>query len=254
MEPQEELAHAQAAEEIKSNTPKTCFIIMPISNHPDYEDGHFKRVYDYLIKPACEKAGYEPMRADDEIKTDHITLTILKQIVNADMAICDMSTRNPNVFYELGMRQAFNKKTVLIKDNSTAIPFDIQDLRTLTYDKNLRIDNVNKSIEEIAKAIQETDSMKPDEINSMIQLLGIKEAKLSTTHEMNQDTSLIMREIRNLSTAVKEMKKNVSNQQVGLVYPWDNSQTCENIFEKYGLQSPDDNILSLLGRSGKHQL
>ena len=37
---------------------KTCFVIMPISDVDGYEKGHFIRVYDYLIKPACEIAGY----------------------------------------------------------------------------------------------------------------------------------------------------------------------------------------------------
>lgn len=45
------------AEETVSNTPKICFVIMPISNNKDYDDNHFTRVYKYLIKPACEKAG-----------------------------------------------------------------------------------------------------------------------------------------------------------------------------------------------------
>lgn len=197
--------------EVVSNTPKTCFVIMPISNHPDYDNDHFTRVYNYLIKPACESAGYKPVRADDSIKTDHITITILQQIIGADIAICDMSSRNANVFYELGMRQAFNKKTVLIRDASTAIPFDIQDLRTLEYDKNLRVDNIKKSIDEISKAIKETENMTDEEINSMIQLLGIKSAKVEKSHEMSTDTSLIMNEIKSLANAVKDVKQEVKS-------------------------------------------
>ncbi|EKA1852768.1 hypothetical protein OJ393_004804, partial [Salmonella enterica] len=43
---------------------KTCFAIMPIADHPDYDNGHFGRVYNHLIKPACEKAGFKVVRAD----------------------------------------------------------------------------------------------------------------------------------------------------------------------------------------------
>ena len=46
---------------------QTCFVIMPISDVPGYDQGHFARVYEYLIKPAIIQAGYEPIRSDDTI-------------------------------------------------------------------------------------------------------------------------------------------------------------------------------------------
>lgn len=192
--------------EIKSNVQKKCFVIMPISDHPDYENNHFTRVYEYMIKPACEKAGYKAVRADDDLKTDHITISILKQIVESDMAICDMSSRNPNVFYELGMRQAFNMRTVLIRDNSTTIPFDIQDLRALEYDKNLRIDNIQTSIEEIATTIKETEMMEPNEVNSLISLIGIQTAKVSKDIEMSPEVSVLLKELRVISSNINDLR------------------------------------------------
>ena len=89
---------------------------MPISDAEGYDSGHFDRVFSYIIKPACEKAGFVANRADKSNKTDYIVIDILRQIINSDMAICDLSSRNSNVFFELGLRQAFNLKTVLIKD------------------------------------------------------------------------------------------------------------------------------------------
>ena len=124
---------------------RTCFVIMPISDAEGYEKGHFSRVYEHLIKPACEQAGFDPVRADDTSKANMIIIDILQKILECDMAICDLSSRNPNVFYELGFRQAFNKKTILIKDIKTAMPFDISGIRTLTYNENLRIDEVKKT-------------------------------------------------------------------------------------------------------------
>ena len=38
---------------------KKCFVIMPISDADGYDKGHFNRVYEYLIKPACEEAGFD---------------------------------------------------------------------------------------------------------------------------------------------------------------------------------------------------
>lgn len=87
---------------------KKCFVIMPISDSEDYTSGHFGRVYEHIIKPACELAGFKPIRADDIMTTNYIALDIIKNIIESEMAICDLSSRNPNVLYELGIRQAFN--------------------------------------------------------------------------------------------------------------------------------------------------
>ena len=85
-----------------------CFVIMPISDVHGYEPGHFGRVYEHVLKPAIVAAGYLPMRADDTIKTDYIVVGIIEKIVESEMVICDLSARNPNVMYELGIRHAFN--------------------------------------------------------------------------------------------------------------------------------------------------
>jgi len=70
----------------KEQKVKTCFVIMPIADHPDYEKDHFNRVYEYLIKPACVEAGYQPYRADDSKASHMIMFDILKKIMDCDMA------------------------------------------------------------------------------------------------------------------------------------------------------------------------
>lgn len=189
-----------------SSKTKTCFVIMPISDHPDYDPGHFKRVYEYIIKPACQKAGYEAIRADDTVKTNDIVSDIIKKIIDSDMAICDMSSRNPNVFYELGLRHAFNLKTTLIKDKKTSRAFDIAGLRSVEYDESLRVDEVKKAISAIAEAIMETEKMNSEEPNSTIQLLGLSApAKKVELKAMSGENAAIMGEIRSLRNDVELM-------------------------------------------------
>ncbi|GKW03041.1 hypothetical protein PEC301877_18560 [Pectobacterium carotovorum subsp. carotovorum] len=157
---------------------KTCFIIMPIAEHPDYAPGHFQRVYEYLIKPACIAAGLTPYRADDNKASDMIMLDILQKIVECDMAICDISSRNANVFFELGLRQAFNKKTILITDGRQSAPFDISGLRHISYSPELRVDTVDKTVPEITEMLIKTENLPDDKVNSIVQLLNIKPAKV----------------------------------------------------------------------------
>lgn len=178
---------------------KTCFVIMPISDVDGYPKGHFDRVYKHIIEPACKLAGYEAIRADETSKTNVIIVDILKNILACDMAICDLSARNPNVFYELGFRQAFNKKTVLMKDEKTNRPFDISAIRSFEYQSSLRIDLVNEAVEKLAKALTETEAMEENDTNSLLKLLAIENpAKLPQSLKLSGDSSLILQAIRDL--------------------------------------------------------
>lgn len=152
-----------------------CFVIMPISNQHDYDDGHFTLVYEDIIKPAIEANNMKAIRADETKNTNLIQLDILKRIIETPIAICDMSSKNPNVFYELGMRQAFDMPTVLIKDDDTNAPFDISGLRFITYNKDMKHRDVKNAVEELTNCIQETYSKKDDksEINSLIRLMEL---------------------------------------------------------------------------------
>ena len=203
-------------------TIKKCFIVMPISDQDGYEKSHFTRVYNHLIKPACERAGFEPIRADDEVKTNYIALDIVKKIIDSDIVLCDLSGKNPNVLYELGIRQAFNKKVVLIKDKKTGRIFDIQGFRTIDYDESLRIDEVEKGISQISTALKETFQSNDGDVNSFIQLLSITPATLNTQIEISQESSIIMELLGNISDRLLKiedapMKSTNKRKTVGMV-------------------------------------
>lgn len=180
---------------------KICFVVMPISDQDGYEKGHFKRVYEHLIKPAVEVAGFKAVRADDEYKTNNIILDIIRKIIESDHVICDLSARNANVFYELGIRQAFDKSITLIKDNKTPRVFDVSGIRTIDYDDNLRIDNIQNKITEIAQSIKETVSHQDSDSleNSIIKQLAIKAAQPAPNTEVSLDTKIILEYLNNIA-------------------------------------------------------
>ncbi len=205
----------------------TCFVIMPISDVDGYDPGHFTRVYEHLIKPACEQAGFKPERADETPRTDVIMAGILKKIIACDIAICDLSSRNANVFYELGLRHAFNKKTVLIKDYKTPMPFDISGIRTLTYNENLRIDEVQKIIPEIARYLKETNDTDEKEANSMLQMLSIEEpATLPKKTTMNTESKMILNAIEQINQQLSSLTyiPNANKQRIRITELMDNNE------------------------------
>lgn len=188
---------------------KTCFVIMPISDNESYPIGHFARVYSHIIKPACELVGFKAIRADEIMTTNYIAIDILKNIINCDMAVCDLSSRNPNVLYELGIRQAFNLPVTLMKDSKTERIFDIQGFRDVEYDETLRIDTVESSIKELAETIKNTYSNK-NEINSLVSLLSIEPAKLSEKTKISSEAELILTSLSGLERKVRDIETRVN--------------------------------------------
>lgn len=185
---------------------------MPFTDPSGYEKDHFQRVYDYIIKPACEKANFVPYKANDDNKTNVIILEIIKQIIDSDIVLCDLSSKNPNVLYELGIRQAFNKKVVLIKDTKTDRIFDIQGLRTIEYCDSLRTDKVGVSVDDISKSLKSTYEA-TNEVNSLMQLLSIKPAEITSSIEITNDTKLILDILKDLPKRITniEVRKEFSN-------------------------------------------
>lgn len=189
---------------------RTCFVIMPISDNSNYPSGHFNRVYEFIIKPACETAGFLPIRADEVVTTNYIALDIIKKIIESDMSICDLSSQNPNVMYELGIRQAFNKPVTFIKDNITKRIFDIQGFRDLEYDLTLRIDNVNIIKEQLAETLTQTYENKDSEINSLVKLLSISPAELTENTKLSMESELILNQLNIISNRLDKIEKTES--------------------------------------------
>lgn len=185
-----------------------CFVIMPISDPGDYPPGHFARVYEDIFKPAIRRAGYEPKRADDVLETNLIQLDLLRRLLEAPMAVCDLSSRNPNVLFELGLRQAFDKPVVIVQEEGTPRIFDISPLRFTTYRKARIYHEVLADQEAISEAIAATRKAvgDPKNVNSLVRLLGLTEpasiAELKDT-ERDPAVQLVRAEIAELRREVR---------------------------------------------------
>ena len=171
---------------IETDTMKPdCFVIMPIADPDDYDKGHFTKVYEDIFKPACDAAGYTPVRADGVKQTNLIHLDILQKLIDSPMAICDLSSRNPNVLFELGLRQAFDKPTVLVQEVGTAKIFDIALLRYTEYRRELRYRDVLEDQRLISEALTATKEAteKGEGVNSIVSILSLARATLKDVSE-----------------------------------------------------------------------
>ncbi len=79
---------------------RICFVIMPYTVRSNTKSpDHFDSVYDYLIYPACKRAGFTPIRYKDFPNSEIVLIDITDNLMNCDMVLCDLSDNRPNVFF-----------------------------------------------------------------------------------------------------------------------------------------------------------
>lgn len=132
-----------------------CGIIMPIADIEGYPVGHWRNVHD-IICEASSSAGFKAnlVSSDDDVAV--IQKRIVQNIYDNPIVVCDISAKNANVMFELGMRLAFDKPTVIIKDERTPYSFDISSIEHLDYPSDLRYQSINLFKERLAGKIKET--------------------------------------------------------------------------------------------------
>ncbi len=108
----------------------TCFVMMPFA---DPLGGYYHTIY----APAIKKSGLTPVRADTDIfGTGKIIDQIWTGINKARVLVAELTGRNPNVLYELGLAHALRKPVVLVSSNEPDVPFDVRHVRVIYYDVN----------------------------------------------------------------------------------------------------------------------
>ena len=98
----------------------------------------FDALYTDVIGPTCVEFGFDVIRADDIYLPGLILADIVRSINDAQLIIADITTDNPNVFYEVGYAHGIGKPTILMSDRRREkLPFDVSGMRTLFYDNTI---------------------------------------------------------------------------------------------------------------------
>ncbi|MFT0363434.1 hypothetical protein [Bacteroides thetaiotaomicron] len=243
-----------------SDKKEDCFVIMPISDCEGYNSGHFTRVYEDIIKPAVFQAEFNPIRGDEVAKTNLIQLDILKKLLETPIAICDLSSRNPNVLFELGIRQAFDMPVVLIQEKGTPKIFDITPLRYIEYSREMGYRDVIEGQRKITAALKDTFFSKDEvgNVNSIVKLLALNSAASIPTvkgDSATMKTNLILSQISDLNSKVdmlftKEKNSNYDCNNLLIffnkeVQDLDETFTTAQFEHKVHLINDDDYLLKL---------
>lgn len=153
-----------------------CFVLIPFK-HP------FDEIYNRIIRETVEKdLKMKCYKADSIYDPKPIMTTILEMIQKAEIIIADLTGRNPNVFYELGIAHSKKDNVIIISQNPDDVPFDLKHLRYIVYENSLTgAENLRLSLIKIIKTLRKetagviAEKGKGEELSRIISLESIIE-------------------------------------------------------------------------------
>lgn len=185
----------------------TCGIVMPISSIDGCNEAHWADVLDILIE-AIEGVGYEGNLVSNADDVGIIQKRIIQNLYENPIVICDVSGKNPNVMFELGMRLAFDKPTIIIKDDRTTYSFDTSPIEHLEYPRDLRFSRIvdfKQKLSEKLKATYERASTDSNYTTFLKHFGEFTVAKLDKKEVSGQE--FILEELKSIRMAMRRMER-----------------------------------------------
>lgn len=218
---------------------KVCFMITPIGKEGSEVRKNADEVMEYIISPVCQDFGYSVVRADKMANSGLITKAIIEQIISADLVIADLTGNNPNVFYELAIRHSYRKPAIQIIKGDIEIPFDVSNMRTISYDTTLSGANLaKKEIEATLKAI-ENGQIVHNPVSEVSTLLNLSENSAGENAEI---LSTLLLEVQQIPDNLKALESNIETRFSQML-----SAFIETIRNEQGGNSikPEDRLLEI---------
>lgn len=141
---------------------QSCFVIMPFSKTENHDEDYWTNHYEKFIKPIIELSGLYEVHRSKAISGD-ILKQIITDLVVSKLVVADLTDANPNVYWELGVRQSFKHGTITIAEaEKTELPFDLGGKGTLFYYPQNHIKN-NQFLTDFQTALRQVyESGTPD--------------------------------------------------------------------------------------------
>lgn len=236
---------------------KICGIIMPISAIDGCNESHWIEVK-AIIEEAVEAAGFKARLVSYADDVNVIQKTIVNNLYNDKIVICDVSAKNANVMFELGMRLAFDKPTIIIKDDQTSYSFDTSVIEHLTYPRDLRFSRIVDFKKQLSEKLSATLA-KADADNSyspFLKSFGTFTVAKLNQKEVSASEGVIVEALEKLSYRLSRIEANIHRELVYdkerpsrfiLEYKFPLTNAVRSIIEKHA------NDIDELGiREGEH--
>lgn len=208
---------------------KCCGLVMPISAIDGCNEQHWLEVKAILTE-AVDAAGFKASLVSYADDVGIIQKRIIQNLYDNPIVICDVSGKNPNVMFELGMRLAFDKPTIIVKDDKTSYSFDTSSIEHLEYPRDLRFAKIvefKQALKEKLNATFNKSQTDPNYTTFLKHFGTFTVAKLDSKEVSKED--FIIEEL-------KELKKSILRQHV--VYNERGYPMPPPVYGKYSKEKP----------------
>lgn len=189
-----------------------CGLVMPISPIDGCNEQHWLDVKEILTE-VVEATGLKANLVSHADDAGIIQKRIIQNLYKNPIIVCDVSGKNPNVMFELGMRLAFDKPTIIVKDDKTSYSFDTSAIEHLEYPRDLRFTQIVEFKESLKNKIQATLKIADSDpsYTTFLKHFGtFVVAKLETKVVSKED--FIIKELKELKQII--MRQQFNNEQL----------------------------------------
>lgn len=193
-------------EKEKESQELCCGLVMPISSIDGCNEQHWSDVKEILTE-AVEGAGFKANLVSYADDVGIIQKRIIQNLYENPIVVCDVSGKNPNVMFELGMRLAFDKPTIIVKDDKTSYSFDTSPIEHLEYPRDLRFTKIvefKEALKEKVKATLKKSEEDPSYTTFLKHFGTFTVAKLDTKEVSKED--FIIEELKDLKKTVQRQE------------------------------------------------
>jgi hypothetical protein len=195
---------------------KSVFVIMPFSSTPTCTEAQWTEIYENVFKPAIEECGYLCERAMPKVGS--LINSIVDKLRLARIVLADVTDRNPNVFYELGVRHALSKRTIIITQDSSHIPSDLRGYWFIQYGTSPGlVTKFKRDIKAIVAGIESTPDKSDSPVSDYLEQEHADVSRFINKENIKKLTALYT-ELTGNVLMLNYLKENFSKGYYGYVY------------------------------------
>jgi hypothetical protein len=170
-------------------TNKDVFVIMPFSATATCNEEQWTEVYENVFKPAIEECGYSCERAKS--KTGSLMKSIIEKLRNSRIVLADITDRNANVFYELGVRHSLSKRTIILAQGKQQVPSNLLGYWSITYGTTpRRVAEFRKEMSRLISEIEENPDKSDNPVSDYLAQESISLYSQVNTENIKKLTAL----------------------------------------------------------------
>lgn len=170
-------------------TNRDAFVVMPFSATASCSEGDWTDIFENIFQPALQEAGYTCERASPGIGA--VPKSILERLRNAYVVLADLTDRNANVFYELGVRHALSNRTIIVTQDASHVPSDLRGYWFTVYGtKPGQVKKFKEQIKDLIGKIEQAPDAKDSPVSDYLERENLSVSRVINAENIRKLTAL----------------------------------------------------------------